>query len=251
MKDDHQLSNDTSVTAYHMSSDEMAHLSVYRLADKQIDTIDAPPYDPVCIVGASDTSPVSDASAPDGTIAIYGTARQSIVDGPGLRYAVFTQGCRHACPECHNGDSWDFDGSVRVKIDDIVDEMEGDPLCHGLSISGGDPFYRIGEVKQLISRVRERIGSDVNVWIWSGFLYEELMGNDMAKSLLDMCDVLVDGPYVAALHTPDLMWRGSSNQRVIDLHKSTPGTVVCIPLNDEGDKPKRRLGYHPTVVAAE
>lgn len=216
------------------------------------------PYEPTCRNAcAKRRPPCSDAAAPSGTIAIYGTAGQSIVDGPGLRYSVFTQGCSHACDGCHNGDSWDYDGGRRYRISDLLDDMQRDPLCNGLSVSGGDPFYRISETTELVSEARRRMPS-ITVWIWSGFRYEELMEDADAARLLSICDVLVDGPFIASLRDPELAWRGSSNQRVIDLvatrkaeadaaegsHASAP---VLLPVSDGGDKPRRRFGYHPIV----
>ena len=253
-------SNETNAVAVPTEAAEaeaVRRISAYDVAPAHaMEELPQSPYEPTCgDVCGKRRSPCSDASAPSGTIAIYGTAVQSIVDGPGLRYSVFTQGCSHACEGCHNKDSWDYDGGRRYRISDLLDDMQRDPLCNGLSISGGDPFYRISETTELVSEARRRIPS-ITVWIWSGFRYEELIRSDEAARLLSMCDVLVDGLFIASLKDPDLAWRGSSNQRVIDLAATRKADAeacdgermsvpVLLPVKDGGDKPKRRFGYHP------
>ena len=200
------------------------------------------------------TSVSTPSDAPDaeqGYIYLYGIARDSIVDGPGLRYAVFTQGCRHACPKCHNADSWKFNGGIRKDINTIIDEIRDDKLCTGLSISGGDPFSRMSEVLELIEAVRREFGNSFSVWIWSGFTFEELRENTEAMEILEKCDVLVDGPYIDERHHEALMWRGSSNQRVIDLRATlSTGAVTLYCDSSFEEKTTRRVGHHPPVCAS-
>lgn len=193
------------------------------------------------------SQPSSADDAIHSSIHIYGIARNSIVDGPGVRYTVFTQGCRHACSKCHNQASWRFDGGIRMDIDTIVDEIRSDALCTGLSISGGDPFYRMSETLELVETIRREFGNEFSIWIWSGFTYDELICNNVAKKILNHCDVLVDGLYVNALRDADLMWRGSSNQCVIDLRATqTTGKLTLHPSNSSYiESSRRRIGYHP------
>lgn len=150
-------------------------------------------------------------------IRLYGTASDSIVDGPGLRYAVFVQGCTHACPGCHNPDSQPACEGMLVPIDDIVTSVAENGLVQGVTISGGEPFEQAEACAELACRVRE-LG--LGVWTYSGYRFEDLIALvDVAgvRRLLEATDVLVDGPFVQALHSYDLAWRGSSNQRLIDV----------------------------------
>ena len=136
---------------------------------------------------------------------ISGIVEESIVDGPGLRYVVFTQGCPHHCPGCHNPQTHDFDGGEFRDTDDILRQFMENPLLSGITFSGGEPFVQ-AERK--------------NVYAYSGYTCEELYS--LAQKipavgrLLDKVDVLVDGPYVEALRDLELDFRGSSNQRVLD-----------------------------------
>lgn len=165
-------------------------------------------------------------TSPD-TIRLYGTAPDSIVDGPGLRYAVFVQGCSHACPGCHNPDSQPCAGGTVRRIDDVAAEIAANKLAQGVTISGGEPFEQAAACAQLARKVREM---GLNVWTYSGYRYEQLEAGEpdaAACDLLDQTDVLVDGPFVQARHSFDLPWRGSSNQRLIDVPATrTHGRIV-------------------------
>ena len=171
-------------------------------------------------------------NAPD-TIRIFGTAPDSIVDGPGLRYAVFTQGCSHGCPGCHNPESHDPAAGTVVRIDDIVADIRKNGLVGGVTLSGGDPFEQAEASAELARRVRE-LGHDV--WTYTGYLYEDLAASDdpAVQRLLAMTDVLVDGPFIEAKKSYQLVWKGSSNQRVIDLAATREqGGVVLWKSRDE------------------
>ena len=168
------------------------------------------------------------------TIRLYGTAPDSIVDGPGLRYAVFVQGCSHACPGCHNPDSQPFEGGTVRLIDDVVADIAANKLVQGVTISGGEPFQQAAACAALARQVRE-LGLDV--WTYSGYRYEQLeagVPDPAARDLLDQTDVLVDGPYVQARHSYDLAWRGSCNQRLIDVPATrTHGRIVLWETHEE------------------
>ena len=167
------------------------------------------------------------------TIALYGTAVDSIVDGPGLRFAVFVQGCSHACPGCHNPESQPACGGTVTKIDDVVAAIEENGLVGGVTLSGGEPFEQCAACLALARKLRKR---GYSLWIYSGYLYEDLMAarpDPLAPELLACCDVLVDGPFIQALNSYDLSWRGSSNQRIIDLAASRDaGEIVLWQTND-------------------
>ncbi len=152
---------------------------------------------------------------------ISGIVSESIVDGPGIRYTIFTQGCPHHCPGCHNPQTHDFAGGHDADIDAILREVAEDPLLQGVTFSGGEPFCQPEALLPIAKAVKE-MGKDLVVY--SGYTLEQLL--ELSKErpaigeLLRTCDTLVDGPYVEALRDIDLLFRGSSNQRIIDLHKA-------------------------------
>ena len=152
---------------------------------------------------------------------IAGLIQDSIVDGPGLRYVVFAQGCQIRCAGCHNPDTWDIHGGIDVPLDDIVEEMLANKLTDGLTLSGGEPFDQAADCASLAAKARE---NGLNVWVFTGRTFEELQNDALLKpeikELLAQTDVLVDGRYVADERTLSIKWCGSRNQRVIDVRKS-------------------------------
>jgi anaerobic ribonucleoside-triphosphate reductase activating protein len=145
---------------------------------------------------------------------ISGIVEDSITDGEGMRFAVFLQGCPHRCEDCHNPHTHDPDGGYDTSIDELFDRIERNPLCSGLTLSGGEPFLQAAGCAELAERVKE-LG--LNVWCWSGWTLEELTGANAppnAAELLQYCDVLVDGRFEIAQKNLNLKWRGSANQRV-------------------------------------
>ena len=151
------------------------------------------------------------------TLRMYGTAPESIVDGPGLRFSVFVQGCSHGCPGCHNVESQPAEGGYLCDVQDLIRDIHKNKLIHGVTLTGGEPFE---QTEGMIALARELRAEDYDLWIYSGYLFEELMGghpHQRAPELLALCDVLVDGPFVQSLTSYELRWKGSSNQRVIDL----------------------------------
>ena len=152
---------------------------------------------------------------------IAGFIQDSIVDGPGLRFVVFAQGCNLGCEGCHNPDAQDFSGGMEMTVDEIINEMSRNPLTDGLTLSGGEPFMQAADCAQLAAAARI---SGLNVWAYSGNTIEKLMvraENDSAvKKLLGLLDVLIDGPFVMAERSLSTKWRGSRNQRVLDIPKS-------------------------------
>ena len=162
------------------------------------------------------------------TIRLYGLVPDSIVDGPGYRAAIFTQGCPHHCPGCHNPDSHAFDGGRLWTLQDVEARFSGNPLLSGITLSGGEPFCQAGACAWLAQRAHAQ---GLNVWTYTGYLYEQLL--DKARktpevaALLNETDVLVDGPFMLAQRSLELDFRGSRNQRVIDLNQTrATGNVV-------------------------
>ena len=152
----------------------------------------------------------------------------SIVDGPGLRFTVFTQGCPHGCPGCHNPESHDFAGGEEKDTDEVIAMIEDNPLLDGVTFSGGDPFCQSAACAVIAKAAR---GMGLNIWSYSGWTFEALL--EKAKNepevleLLKLTDVLVDGPFIMAQKSLDVKWRGSKNQRLIDVAASlAAGTAV-------------------------
>lgn len=169
----------------------------------------------------------------DAQLCVYGLVPDSIVDGPGLRYVVFVQGCTHGCPGCHNPESQPSEGGMWYSLDAIHDDIVANKLIHAVTFSGGEPF----EQPEACALLAERLKSEgYNIWAYTGYLFEDLlrMAKDDAieqaphiAAFLGNIDVLVDGPFVSALQSLDLKWRGSSNQRIIDVSATlASGAVV-------------------------
>ena len=141
---------------------------------------------------------------------IAGTNSCSLVNGEGIRYVVFVQGCAHRCPGCHNPDTWDFGGGYYAEPEMLAKDIMRRRHIDGITLSGGDPFYQQVACLKLLDLLPE----DMNVWVYTGFEYDEIKDTKLAKR----ADVLVTGPYVEALRCEGKMY-GSSNQRIIRKEK--------------------------------
>lgn len=150
---------------------------------------------------------------------IANTIQDSIVDGPGLRFTVFTQGCPHHCPGCHNPGTHDPDGGVEVTVAELAARMNSNSATGGLTLSGGDPFMQAAECAEL-ARLAHESGRDV--WAYTGWTYEQLLkeGDPDRLALLAQVDVLVDGPFVESRKSYAALFRGSDNQRLIDMNQT-------------------------------
>jgi len=151
-----------------------------------------------------------------------------MVDGPGFRTSIYCAGCRHACPDCHNPQSWAFDGGREMTIEEVMRIVEADPYAN-VTFSGGDPMYQAAAFAELARTIHNRTNKDI--WCYTGFTFESLIHEDQ-RELLSELDVLVDGPFVKALHDPDLLFRGSSNQRIIDVQASLYSGEVVLWKDD-------------------
>lgn len=158
-------------------------------------------------------------------IRIAGTVNDSIVDGPGLRFTVFTQGCNHNCHGCHNTHTHDMNGGSLISIDKLVEQMKNNPLLDGLTLSGGEPFLQVEGLCELAKRAKEL---NLNVITYTGFLYEQLISNEEYKKLILETDILIDGPFVEKEKSLALLFRGSTNQRIIDVRKSLESNQVIL-----------------------
>ena len=141
------------------------------------------------------------------------------MDGPGMRFVCFVQGCPHHCPGCHNPDSHDPSGGTEMTTDEVIKQMLSNPLTDGLTLSGGEPFEQAESCLMLAKVAHEH---ELTVWCYTGYTYEHLMahGTEEQKALLAEVDVLVDSPFILSERSLNLMWRGSKNQRVIDVKLS-------------------------------
>ena len=160
---------------------------------------------------------------------IFGLVQDSIVDGPGFRFSCFVQGCPHHCPGCHNPESHDPAAGRDMTVEEIAAHLLKNPLTDGLTLSGGEPFAQPEDCLRLAQIAREH---KLNVWAYSGWTFEHLRdnGTDTQKALLRELDVLVDGPFLLEERTLSLPWRGSRNQRVIDVQASLEkGEAVIRP----------------------
>ena len=170
-------------------------------------------------------------------IRIAGRVVDSIVDGPGMRYALFTQGCPRACPGCHNPQTHDPKGGFETTTEEILKEIDSNPLLDGVTFSGGDPFM---QPKPLVELAKELKKSNLNVITYTGYRWEELVdANDPDwNALIQASDVIVDGPFVQSLHDWKLKYTGSSNQRIIDVKRTlTQGVLVL--MADLGHMPSK------------
>ena len=155
------------------------------------------------------------------SIRVSGIIKQSVVDGPGLRLVVFTQGCPHRCPGCQNPETHDFEGGQDVPVEEIIKELDKNPLLKGVTLSGGEPLIRVEELLPLAIGAKQR-GKDIVCY--TGYTLEELfelMKRDKSLAeLLALIDLLIDGRYDRDQRDLTLRFRGSRNQRVLDLPAS-------------------------------
>lgn len=151
------------------------------------------------------------------TIRIADIVQDSIVDGPGIRMTIFMQGCPHHCPGCHNPQTHDPNGGRVVSVDEVIEQMRSNPLLDGITFSGGEPLDQPQAVA-LISYTAHTMRK--TVWCYTGYTWEEIMQDDLKKRIIPYFDYLVDGRFDASQKTLSLPWRGSRNQRIIDVTKS-------------------------------
>ena len=151
-----------------------------------------------------------------GKIRIAGIEEESIVDGPGIRFVVFTQGCKHNCRGCQNPESHSFTGGIEMDIHDIVEKIKENPLLKGLTLSGGEPFEQTKACLELAKKVKE-LG--LSVYCYTGYTIEEILKDKTKKELLLELDTIIDGRFVEDKKNLLLKFRGSENQRIININE--------------------------------
>ena len=167
-------------------------------------------------------------------IDMAGVVSDSIVDGPGIRTTYFAQGCPHHCEGCHNPETWPFGTGTPMSIRQLADAARCNPLCRGVTFSGGEPFAQAEGFYALAALLRSE---GYEIACYTGYTFEALLaGTPVQRQLLGMLDVLIDGPFLLAQRSLELPFRGSANQRIIDVPQSlAAGTVVPAPPRWQGE----------------
>ncbi len=151
---------------------------------------------------------------------IAGTVNDSIVDGPGMRFTIFTQGCPHHCEGCHNPQTHDFNGGYMTDSENLIEQILENPLLDGVTFSGGEPFCQASALSELGKKLKSK---GLNIVTYTGYTFEELFSNsdknDWGK-LLEVTDILIDGKFIFSLRDWNAKFRGSSNQRILDCQQS-------------------------------
>lgn len=156
--------------------------------------------------------------------------QDSFVDGPGIRMVLWTQGCPHRCVGCHNPQTHDQCGGNFYNVEDIILEMKEAQLQSGLTLSGGEPFLQAEELMPIVSVAKQL---NLNIWAYSGYTFEELCKDSKKKALLQQVDVLVDGKFIEEQKDHRLVFKGSKNQRIIDVVTSFAQHKIVLSSYDE------------------
>lgn len=160
---------------------------------------------------------------------LAGIVSDSIVDGPGIRTTVFAQGCPHRCPGCHNPETWPFGAGTPMGEDQILEIVRSNPLCRGVTFSGGEPFAQAEAFAKLAKLLKSE---GYEVASYSGFTFEKLLfGSEAQRELLKSIDILIDGPFLMEERSLEIPFRGSRNQRILDIPKSLE-REEAVPVSD-------------------
>lgn len=165
----------------------------------------------------------------DNKIRLAGMLYESLSNGPGLRRVLFSQGCRHNCKQCFNPHTHSFQGGELLDMDGIVEDIVNNPILRGVTFSGGDPLEQAEKFAYIAKKVKEKGKS---VWVYTGYTFEQILKAKDEHSgwegLLKYCDVLVDGKFDINKKNESLKFRGSNNQRIIDIKKSLNMGKACV-----------------------
>ena len=150
-------------------------------------------------------------------ISILDIVHDTTVDGPGFRTTIYAAGCAHRCLECHNPQSWDKNNGILHSTRSLLDDVKKSDFAN-VTFSGGDPLMQVDAFTELARLIR--IETNKTIWCYTGFVYEQVIRSPKYSQILPYIDVLVDGPYIHTLNDESLRFRGSSNQRLIDVQAS-------------------------------
>lgn len=166
------------------------------------------------------------------SIRLSGYVNDSVVDGPGVRFTIFTQGCPYACPGCHNPHTWNPDLGEDYSLEALSSKWRKNPLLDGITLSGGEPLYQKDKLIPIINRAIE---DGLNIVMYTGSTYEALLDKEdpVINEILSKVDYLIDGPFLIKEINLSLLYRGSNNQRIIDLRKSSRDNIVVITKMNE------------------
>jgi anaerobic ribonucleoside-triphosphate reductase activating protein len=159
---------------------------------------------------------------------ISGFYDNNCTNGDGWRSVIFFSGCPHKCHGCHNPDTWDYGSGYDISVDGLIEHISPNlPLIDGVTLSGGEPFQErnIDQIIEFLGNVKAK---GLDVWAYSGYTFEMLYTHKIFRKLLEQIDILVDGQYDKDLFEPDLKFRGSSNQRIIDVKRSITSGIATL-----------------------
>ena len=160
-------------------------------------------------------------------IRVLDIAYETMADGPGLRTSIYCAGCAHHCPGCHNPQSWDFNAGNEMSVEELLDIIKEDEFAN-VTFSGGDPLYQVEAFTELARRVKEE--TNKTIWCYTGYRFEDLLEHPLRRKLVELCDVIVDGRYIEEERDLSLHFRGSRNQRIINVAESLHGKVALVAL---------------------
>ncbi|MBK5722321.1 anaerobic ribonucleoside-triphosphate reductase activating protein [Dysgonomonas sp. Marseille-P4677] len=158
-------------------------------------------------------------------LSILNILHDTTVDGPGFRTAIYGAGCQHQCNGCHNPHSWNIENGRQYSVNELLAIIENNEFAN-VTFSGGDPLFQVNGFTELARQIKAE--TNKNIWCYTGFTYEQILRFKQLSQILPFIDVLVDGRYVEALRDTDLQFRGSSNQRIIDVKKSLESREVIL-----------------------
>lgn len=163
------------------------------------------------------------------TLRVLRVVEGTSVDGPGLRTSVYLAGCPHHCPGCHNPQSWDYQGGHNMTVDQLLKQVADNDAP--LTLSGGDPLAQPQAVLELVKRVKQTLGK--NIWCYTGYTWEQVASKPELKAIMKYVDVLVDSPFILDQRDTSLRFRGSANQRLVDVQASlATGHITTLPPRD-------------------
>lgn len=157
------------------------------------------------------------------TYNVLSIIRGTTVDGPGFRTSIYLAGCNHRCEGCHNPQSWSFDEGTPMTLEEILDIVKEEDF--DVTLSGGDPLCNPSSALLLIKALKE---DKRNVWVYTGYTWEEILADKVLLECASLADVIVDGPFILKLRDTDLLFKGSSNQRLIDVQRSLKDNSIVL-----------------------
>ena len=157
------------------------------------------------------------------TIRVVDILKETMTDGPGFRTSIYGAGCLHKCPHCHNTQTWNKEEGTEYTIDELFDVIVNEEFSD-VTFSGGDPLFQVEGFTELAKNIKNK--TNKTIWCYTGYTYETIIKDSNLAQILPFIDVLVDGPYIHSLRDTSLKFRGSSNQRIIELKQGTPTNII-------------------------